>query len=552
MADNYCPACYPKKVRSHWRTYYAELFEIIAGGILFSREKQFQLPRFSRWLSLDHFWHRLMEILGVVSFTDKFEKKDHYPRSWIMIEEAQRRGLSIEAVRIGGRVATYYRVKFGNKYYYYDALPSRVLNFNLDDKTHVKKQLLKQGFPAPEGKTFWSAIKAIHYGKQLGFPLAVKPARGTHAYHVTAPVLNEAELIKAVRLAKQYQPRFIVERFLPRNLYRVTVINFKEVFVAQRRAPNVIGDGSRTTQQLIEEKNANSQRGEPGQKDSTLHKIPFNEKTEMALRKLGLSLSHVPREGEEIILHNKLSISSGGDIIEETPLLHPENREMFRRAARLFGTDLIGFDLIAEDISKPYTEQSCGIIEANSIPMIDFHQNPSHGQPQPVAAALWNGVLADKRVRYLIPTAMPRRSFFVRAFWHFLDVVVPTTRDFLYSFRLVRLLDKRQLFPVGWLKPGISPETAIAHLKMNGFEVMRPGWIDRGEMTGLRKLIDHRRQCHIRFFEDGEVCAHLEYAPEARPFSHLLNWGFHNAQKMVEKALDGLIEVKKKKTRRVF
>lgn len=541
MSDSYCVACYPNKVRSHRGIYVSELFDILLSGFVGAKPRM-QLPRFPWWLSVTHFFYTLMRWFRVVSFSEEFNRTDHYPRSFIMIEEAKRLNLPIESISILGRKSTYYRVKFGSKRYYYDALPSRFLNFRLDEKAYIKKTLQKYAFPTPIGRMFWNLHRAMRYGKKLGFPLVVKPARGTHAYHVTAPVLSEEELRKAIILARKYQPRFIVERYLAGNLYRVTVINFNKVFVARREGPNIIGDGIHTALQLIELKNSDPRRGETGQKDATLHKIPLNSSTHAALHSAGVNPDAVVEKGKKIILHAKTSIGSGGDIIEETKLLHPENREMFRRAARLYGTDLVGFDVIAADLSRPYTEQECGIIEANSIPMIDFHHFPTVGEPQNVAGALWDAILADKRVRYLYPVMLKERSIWTRFMWHLLDVTMPIARDFMLKFRIVRKLTRRQKFLVGKLLPNIAPESAIAHLKLQGFEVVRPEWIDYGEIIGLRKLLDHERQCHIRLFDDGEVRAHVEYAPEARPIAHLLEQGLHAAHELVHEFLYHYIE----------
>lgn len=542
MVKIYCPACYPKKVRSHWDSYLPELLDIFWGDLFFSRKPEAQLPRFPFWFSFTHLWYVFLSFVGLVRFSADFEKKDHYPRSWVVIQEAKRRGIHVESISILGRVTSYYRVRFGTRYYYYDALPSRFLNFCVDDKYYVKQKLISQGYPAPAGKRFWRAGSAIRYGLSLGFPLVVKPARGTHAYHVTAPVNNREELKRAVALAQQYQPRFIVEKFLPQRLYRVTVINFFHVFVARREPPNVTGDGVHMVRELIEIKNSDPVRGETGQKQSTLHKIAFNENTAAALTRLGYTLDSVPPSGEKVILHNKISIGSGGDVMEETPLLHSENKEMFRRAARLFGADLVGFDFVAEDLAKPYSGQECGIIEANSIPMIDFHHNPSSGAEQNVAGFLWDNILADKRVKYLFPVKISHRSVLARLFWHFLDVFLPSLRDTLTGLHIVRILQSRQPHRVGWLKSEVAPETAIAHLKLHGFEVVRPGWIDRGEIIGLRQLVeDGRRQCHVRFFDDGEVRAHLEYAPEYRPLAHLLGQGLGAAQDIVDHFLGHLL-----------
>lgn len=528
----YCAACYPNKISSHRGTYFATMLDL-AFGLFTSYKAQPQLPLMPRWFSPVHWFYLGMKMLGVVSFSKEFNRKDHYPRSWVIIDEALRRGIPIESVRILKRVSSYYRVRFGNKMFYYDSVPSRFLHLHLDNKEYVKAELLRKAFPAPKGHVFWSQMNAVRYGLGLGFPLAVKPASGTHAYHVTAPVANEEELTRAVALAKQYGPRFIVERFCTGELYRVTAINMAHVFVARREAPNVVGDGTHSIRELIEIKNSDPRRGDQGQKDTTLHKIPLSGTTDKALERARFTYASVPKKDEKILLHYKASIGSGGDIIEETALLHPENREMFRRAAGLFGVDLVGFDVIADDLSHPYTEQACGIIEANSIPMIDFHHNPELGEARDVAGRLWDEIVADERVRYVFPVLDPRRSFLRRAFWHFLDLTMPMIQAVLLWLHYIATPTGRQEFSVGNMRQGIAPEAAIAHLKLNGFEVVRPAWRDRGEVTGLRKLLDHERQCHVRFYNDGEVRAHVEYAPEARPFAHLLEQGFQAAHEVV-------------------
>ncbi len=543
--QSYCEACYPNQIRSHTGPYVAALMDYFMGIFLWRRAVP-QIPLFPRWASPSHWWYGILILLRLITLEKKFDKKEHYPRSWCVIEEARRRGIPIEATRILGRITSYYRVKFGSKFFYFDGVPSRFLNYHLDDKDYVKERLLKNAFPATEGRAYWSAARAIAYGARLGFPLAVKPARGTHAYHVTSPVQTREELVRAVALAKEYCPRIIVERFQLGELYRVSVVHGTHVYVARREAPNVVGDGAHTIRELIAKKNSDSHRGEQGQKDTTLHKIPLTGTTDRALDRVGLTHDSIPGKGEKIILHSKASIGSGGDVIEETPLLHPENREMFRRAARLFGVDLVGFDIIAEDLSRPYTEQSCGIIEANSIPMIDFHHYPEYGEPQNVAGVLWDEILADSRVRYVYPVRL-KRSLWTRAFWHFLDLTMPAAQALLLWIHYLATPRGRQEYSVGSIRSGASSEAAIAHLKLNGFEVLRPAWHDRGEVTGLRKLLDHERQCHVRFYQDGEVRAHVEYAPEARPFAHLFEQGFQAAHEVVHGLLHQFLDWREKR-----
>jgi cyanophycin synthetase len=46
---------------------------------------------------------------------------------------------------------------------------------------------------------------------------------------------------------------------------------------------------------------------------------------------------------------------------------------------------LIGIDFISPDISRPYREQKCAILEVNSLPYIDMHHYPVSGKERNVA-----------------------------------------------------------------------------------------------------------------------------------------------------------------------
>ena len=63
------------------------------------------------------------------------------------------------------------------------------------------------------------------------------------------------------------------------------------------------------------------------------------------------------------------------------------------KVAKTLQADLIGIDFICPDITKSYKKQKTAIIEANSLPYIDMHQNPSNGKPSPVAKIVWDIVL---------------------------------------------------------------------------------------------------------------------------------------------------------------
>ena len=54
------------------------------------------------------------------------------------------------------------------------------------------------------------------------------------------------------------------------------------------------------------------------------------------------------------------------------------------RIGRLVGLDIIGIDLLAENLSIPLEQQSAGVVEVNAGPGFRMHMAPTHGTPRPV------------------------------------------------------------------------------------------------------------------------------------------------------------------------
>jgi cyanophycin synthetase len=155
-------------------------------------------------------------------------------------------------------------------------------------------------------------------------------------------------------------------------------------------AAHVVGDGVLKISQLIEEKNIKEKRGETYQKDCSLYKIVVDETSEKLLKEKGYNLESIPPKGEIVFLQKDPFVRLGADFIEETPKIHPENIKLFQKLAKTFDIKLVGIDFLAKDISIPWKEQECAILELNNLPCIEVHHFPSLGQPQNVAKEVAN------------------------------------------------------------------------------------------------------------------------------------------------------------------
>ena len=153
---------------------------------------------------------------------------------------------------------------------------------------------------------------------------------------------------------------------------------------------NIVGNGYLTIGELINTKNTHINRGDTDKMNSTLHKIPINSSLIVNLENQGLNLKTILPKNKKIYLQNKYVLSHGCDIINCNGAVHIKNRDLFLRVADVLQADLVGIDFICPDISKPYDEQEAAILEVNSLPYIDMHQYPSHGDPEPVAEIVWD------------------------------------------------------------------------------------------------------------------------------------------------------------------
>lgn len=257
----------------------------------------------------------------------------------------------------------------------------------IDDKTVCKRFFQRQNFPHAEGRAFRNARLGYRYGLKLGFPLVVKPQNGSLSAHVTYPIHSADELREAIEIAKLFQPGFVVERFIPGDLYRISILGKRHVFVCRKEPAFVEGDGERTIEALIKTKNQHPDRRD--QTNTTLHPIPLSERTVEILANQGYSLTSILPSGKRVNCSVKATLAAGCEIIDYTPDLHPMTRELFLRLAQSFENEIIGIDYITPDIKAPYTAQQTAILELNSRPYVDMHQFPSQGKAHPIAELAW-------------------------------------------------------------------------------------------------------------------------------------------------------------------
>lgn len=362
----------------------------------------FCLPRFNfaRFLGAEKLFEKFFMMLGLVKKDEILPPEKVSLRTIVFIEEAKKNQAVVKVLKTAFAHLNIFYLHWRGKTFSFEGLPRAEFlhskkSYLIDDKAAVKRILLKNNIPTPAGRAFslFSKTKALQYALKLGFPLVVKPCSGSMSHHVTVDIQNLEDLKKAIVIALRYEPFFIVERYLANTkVFRATVVDKNKIACVERVPAHVTGDGEHNIQELIDIKNTDSRRGQAKAKDTTLYKLVFNQTSEALLKQQNLSLTSVPLLEQRVYLQNKVILDLGADLFEVTPNIHPDNLALFRKVAEIFNVYLVGIDFLASDISQSWITQDSGIIELNSLPYIDMHHYPTIGEPQNVAAYLWEMV----------------------------------------------------------------------------------------------------------------------------------------------------------------
>ena len=242
------------------------------------------------------------------------------------------------------------------------------------NKTVTKIVLARAGFRVPDGETFGlmdDAKKAYPRFAQKAF--VIKPKSTNYGLGITIfkGETSITDFNAGLAMAFAEDDEIIIEEFLPGTEYRFFVIDHQVKAVLLRIPANVIGDGERSIEELVAEKNDNPLRG-------TNHRSPLEQ---LMLKEQGLRIDSIPEKGQQVFLRENSNVSTGGDSIDVTDDIHESYKQLAVDAVEVLGASISGIDLIIPDKDKPYeTHEDYGIIEANFNPMMHMHIYPYAGK----------------------------------------------------------------------------------------------------------------------------------------------------------------------------
>lgn len=314
--------------------------------------------------------------------------------TYLLGKEAERRGIDVEVSPMDNK-NIFLKLKYKGKTEVITGQRISTLTYN----AHLickKKQLTRDflndnNVKTPQGKIFNKdeVDEALEYAKGIKYPIVVKESEGSWGRNVYVNVKNEEEAIKYIKKVSETKNNFLVEEFYKGTEYRVLATRNKLLGVINRIPANVVGDGEKTIQELIDEKNSDPRRGEKHEK--SLVKIKIDDELLNNLSQKELKPESIPAKDEQIFLRKNSNLSMGGDSIDVTDSIHPRIKEIASRVIRSIpGLPFAGFDFMTVDITKDPEEVGYAVIEINDSPMLSMHHVPYQGRERNVAKEIIN------------------------------------------------------------------------------------------------------------------------------------------------------------------
>jgi D-alanine-D-alanine ligase-like ATP-grasp enzyme len=206
----------------------------------------------------------------------------------------------------------------------------------------------------------------------------VKPVGGAGGSGATCGVRSVSDLARASLRATRIDPRLLIERQVPGDVYRLLFLDGSLIDTVRRRAPSVVGDGRSSITELIQRQNRDTLRagGRPG---ASLLRVDLD--CVLALRQAGWMVRSVPPAGTVVTVKGTVSQNAPSDNTTVREPLHPDLVAAALRAVECVGLRLAGVDVITTDPGVPLSVSGGAIVEVNGTPGLIYHErvaDPAH------------------------------------------------------------------------------------------------------------------------------------------------------------------------------
>ena len=204
--------------------------------------------------------------------------------------------------------------------------------------------------------------------------IVIKPSQQLGGIGVTLLPQDQKQVITAFNSALQESKghgkhKVIGEEFIEGSNYRLLVLGKRVIGIVRRKPAFVIGDGINTIEKLIETKNIE-------RKSKLLKSIKIDNEVNQRLENMRITLQHIPKENEEILLRYNCNLTTGGITQECSAETHQYYKDVAINAVHAIGAQFGGVDIITPDITRP---DRCVVNEINYNPGLRLHYKVTEG-----------------------------------------------------------------------------------------------------------------------------------------------------------------------------
>ncbi len=245
------------------------------------------------------------------------------------------------------------------------------------DKGFTQFFMRSMGYPTVrESQTFFTETWANLYGSRerllkhahkyasgIGYPVFVKPNKGSQGRHVTL-AHNRKELESALRDVFTLDHIALVQKPEPGNDFRVVVYKGKVVCAYGRFPLTLTGDGVQSIATLLQQHIA----------ETGAHLSLTDSRIARSLTRKKKHLTTILKKGERLTLLDNANLSTGGYAVDVTKTFHPYFKKLAINVARDFNLTLAGVDILIDgDHTRKPTGHAYVILELNSAPGLDHY-----------------------------------------------------------------------------------------------------------------------------------------------------------------------------------
>ncbi|MGL4988595.1 MAG: bifunctional glutamate--cysteine ligase GshA/glutathione synthetase GshB, partial [Cetobacterium sp.] len=182
------------------------------------------------------------------------------------------------------------------------SLDSYVTMLIMENKVVTKKLLEQNNIDVPVGRDYSNIEVAKNDYRKYSAGTVIKPKSTNFGLGITIfkDEFKKEDYDRAVEIAFKEDCSILIEKFVKGKEYRIFVIDNEVVGILHRVPANVIGDGVKTIEELVLQKNKDPLRG-VGYK-TPLEKIKLGEPEKMFLKAQNLTIDYKPKENEVVYL----------------------------------------------------------------------------------------------------------------------------------------------------------------------------------------------------------------------------------------------------------